>query len=74
MGKIAATFLVKVTLRHRDDLPAAADAPAGTFSAESEPPVPTNEELERIIHSAIYDNTTYFTGDVISVTSERTDR
>jgi hypothetical protein len=72
MGPVVASYLVRVTLRKRDDLPDPPGAP-GLFTSESEPPIPTNERVERLVGDALYDGLTYFTEETIHVASERTD-
>lgn len=74
MGNIVASYLVRVTLRRRDDLPPPDEAPPGTFHSESEPPVPKIAEMELVVKDVLYDSLTYYTEDVIGVSAERTDR
>lgn len=72
-GKVVASYLVKVVLHKRDDLPDPPTSP-GQFNSESEPPIPTIAELTELIGGTIYDKVDYFTEREISVSAERTDR
>jgi hypothetical protein len=66
MSKIVASYLVKVTLRERED--------EGQAVRLDVPQPPTNEEVERLTKQALYDALPYFGDLQIGVTSERTDR
>lgn len=65
MGKIVATYLVKVTLRERDPDPARPPLEV--------PKPPTNDEIAGLTKQALYDVLPYFGDGEIHVTSERTD-
>jgi len=63
MGKIVATYLVKVTLHEKD----------GAGPDEVIPKPPTIGEIEAQIGQKLYDELDYFTTDEIGVSAERTD-
>lgn len=63
MGKIVASYLIKVTLREKD-------APA---PGEGVPEPPTIAEIEGAIGQLLYDQLAYFTTTEIGVSAERTD-
>lgn len=69
MGKIVATYTVKVTLRERDD-----HAQTDWGRRGLAVPAPTNEDLAELVERAIYDNVDYYGDSEINATSERTDR
>lgn len=73
MGKVVATYQIRVTLRQRDDLPPPGEAAPGAFTSESPPPVPTLDEIKGIVEGAIYTNVDYYTDDEIGVSAERVD-
>ena len=64
MGKIVATYLVRVTLREGDNTP-----PDAKVQPEE---IPTNDRLATIVSRAVYEFTD-FLEDEIHVESERTD-
>jgi hypothetical protein len=73
MGKVVATYLIRLTLRKRDDLLPPDQAKPGTFHSESDPPTPTLAEVEREVKDALYASLPYYTADEIGVAAERVD-
>ena len=64
MGKVIATYLVRVTLREGDNTP-----PDAKVQPED---IPTNDRLSKMVRDAVYAYTE-FLEDEIHVESERTD-
>lgn len=71
MGKVVATYRVRITLREHDD-----DPVASWLAQPSRPPDPVPEvhDLEGLVANALYQQTGYFRADDIHVAAERTDK
>lgn len=70
MGEITSSYLLRVTLRERDDH---AQTDWGRDGLPA-PDGPTNAQLERTVKDALYERLEYYNDETIHVSSERTDR